>query len=380
MQQIQNISSALQLNTRSPNWLIAAFLAATWAETRKDVVALFLALWLSLQLYSAGKSAVHGFFLKAMPSSGSLHPQQPALNLKHSLQQMAIGLCGPSICFALFICLQSALGYLPLNLVRYFQLAALFNVYWALFQLLPMPPFDGHLILSGALEAIFGIRGFAASYFLEASIGTLLALLLSCAFPTLDAIARLLTCGVLAFLSHSAFFQWSALRGKLACDFDPKVQRALVDAQRAIIDHLNQNALKTLNDLETSLPMKSLALGHVCLLRGLALKGEGKYQEALDYLLLHRNALVGDALNLLHELAYKVGDHPLVCAMAGEVYVHSPRPEIAAINGLAFANLRDKVTAMHWLHCAKREGYETWRLLDDSLFQGWSRAMLNTLR
>ncbi len=380
MQSHAHISRSFRLGRRPANWLIAAFLAVTWAGDRKEAGFLFLALWLSLLLYAASKDAVGAMFPQAPESAWSPAAHKPALSRTHCVQRALLGICGPLTCLLLSICLQRAVQSFPPQWARCGQLAALFNAYWALFQLLPISPFDGQWVTSGVMEAIGGVRGFAASYYLGASLAAILSVLFASAFSAFDALARLLTTCVFALLSQSTYIQWQGIRGKSACDFDPKIQSALLDAQRAIADHRNQVAVEALETLERTLPSKSLSILRVRFLRALELQGEGKYQDAQKYLMRYRQTLTGESLNLLHELAYKMGDHALVCDLSSAVYLESPRPEVAAINGLAFAHRQEQTTSLHWLQCAKRGGYELWRLLEDPLFDNWNRATLDGLR
>ncbi len=364
-------------------WLVALFLAGNWAQSLIENIALFALLGTSLTLYSlAGPMARSLFGQKPLAKMANC----PARNRLEATERIISGLTPLMIC-ALYCCIAFPLllAYLPPSLQHCAQLSAFFNICWALVQMIPIPPFEGWYLADGLFEMAIGFSGYKWSLLFSSCFGTALVACLV-RLPLFSSLTQNLTMILFSVLSYSALAHWQNERDKLPIDFDEKLKKKLGDLKRQLLKKSLTapiSELDTLRDhietIQRDLPLQSQAHLTTCYLIALAYDLQGHAAEALNSLEKVADRLKGEPLKLLHELAYKRESFTLVCQFAKSVYRSFPKSEIAVINGLAYAHSRQTALARHWLLCAKKGGYETWRLLQDPLFETWSQNELSAL-
>jgi hypothetical protein len=96
-------------------------------------------------------------------------------------------------------------------------------------------------------------------------------------------------------------------------------------------------------------------------------KGESK--ETYDLLKSIQEELGGDALCLLHKVAFEQKDFPLVTELAGTCFQNWPTSETALRNAYAHAQLNQPVPTVGWLQTAINEGLPRVKeILSDPIF------------
>ena len=96
-------------------------------------------------------------------------------------------------------------------------------------------------------------------------------------------------------------------------------------------------------------------------------KGDAK--DAYDLLRSIREELGGDALCLLHKVAFDQKDFPLVIELAGTCFQTLPTAETALRNAYAHAQLKQAIPTVGWLQTAISEGLANAKeVLSDSAF------------
>lgn len=83
---------------------------------------------------------------------------------------------------------------------------------------------------------------------------------------------------------------------------------------------------------------------------------KGQAKEAYDLLRSIREELAGDALCLLHKVAYEQKDFSLVVELAGTCYQTWPTTETALRNAYAHAQMKQATPTVGWLQTAISEG------------------------
>lgn len=361
-------------------WLIG-LLALLWGRDWMETLALFALIYSSLLCYGCARACACKTPDFTLNSKHALHAlYTPARSRRGALVKMGMGMAGLITSTALFVALSLGAGKFQSSLTRSLQLTALFNLYWTLLHLLPIPPFDGWCLLCGGLELAFGVPGFIGSYSIGACISAIFSIALIYAPLSLSAPNRVMLMSLFALLAYLAFVKWQAVRKKQLIDFDPHIQEILDRANRDVLAHRNSAARAALTALEANLPNTSCSYLRAKSIEALAFKLEGRLEQAKELLMPVEKRLDGEPLNLLHELAYKLGEFPSVCRLSARVHEDCPKAHIAVMNGLAFAHCRDVDSALNWLLAAKREGYETEHLLSDALFHAWSSQALKALQ
>jgi hypothetical protein len=96
-------------------------------------------------------------------------------------------------------------------------------------------------------------------------------------------------------------------------------------------------------------------------------KGDSK--GAYELLRSIREELSGDALCMLHKVAYEQKDFPLVIELAGTCFQNWPTAETALRNAVAHAQLKQVVPTIGWLQTAINEGLSNIKeIVSDHLF------------
>ncbi|MBI2810773.1 MAG: hypothetical protein HYX67_08105, partial [Candidatus Melainabacteria bacterium] len=96
---------------------------------------------------------------------------------------------------------------------------------------------------------------------------------------------------------------------------------------------------------------------------------KGQTKEAYELLRSIREELAGDALCLLHKVAFEQKDFSLVVELAGPCYQTWPTSETALRNAYAHAQMKQAVPTVGWLQTAISEGLSnTKEVLSDKMF------------
>lgn len=364
-------------------WFLAAFLSSSCSLNFKEQLVLIGLLGVSLILYRIALVGIHQIFGKSLANV----PNCPARNRSEINQRILMGLTPVIVC-ALYCCFALPLlgSLLPPSLYRCAELSLFFNICWTGAQMIPIPPFEGWSLTDGIFELFMGYKGFSASL-LFSSLAGAICLVCLIYLPLLSSLPQVVSATLFSMLSLSALSRWRQERIKLSVDFDEELQKQLNHFKYRIYKTCVRGPVCELNALrmdieaiQRDLPEQSQSFLNTCYLLALAHNLRGCHQTAFESLYLVAEHLRGESLKLLHELAYKRKAFALVCQLAKSVYQSSPEPQIAVINGLAYAHCQKISLSQNWLMCAKHGGYETWHLLKDPLFCSWNSKQLAKLK
>lgn len=183
---------------------------------------------------------------------------------------------------------------------------AFINMWWTLFNLLPILPLDGGQMMRITLEACFGARGTAYAFL----AGGVMAMLIG----TLAFAYGLLFIGVfLLFCAMQNYEGWRQAR-----------------------------LLPTLGIQK----------------KAFQLYAEGHFDEAYQLFLSAKTQLTPDALCLLHKMAFERGDDKVVVLLSGACFQVAPQIDIALRSAKACARLGQVEPAIGWLTSAEGLGAE----------------------
>lgn len=241
------------------------------------------------------------------------------------------------------------------------SLTRLVNLFWTVINLLPVMPLDGGQLLRVVLERIFGLKGFKYAIITSMVIATGISLFF---FLTQSFIVGALFF-LLAFQSYDTFRRTRHLsendRDDTLRDQLEKVEELMQMGKKDDAYHLCEEIrAKAKKGMIFELSTQYLAF----------LKYEkGETKDAYDLLRSIREDLGGDALCLLHKVAFEQKDFPLVVELAGACFQTWPTAETALRNAYAHAQMHQAVPSVGWIQTAINEGLaNTKEVLADHVF------------
>ena len=240
------------------------------------------------------------------------------------------------------------------------SLTRIVNLFWTVVNLLPVMPLDGGQLLRIVLEGIFGLKGFKYAIFTSMLIATLISLFF---FLTQDFLI-----GALFFLlAYQGYDTYRRTRHLSQTDRDDQLREQLEKVEEFMQVGKKQEALALCEEIRAKAKkgmIFELSTQYLAFLK--YEKGESK--EAYDLLRSIRDELGGDALCLLHKVAFEQKDFSLVTELAGTCFQSWPTTETALRNAYAHAQLRQAVPTVGWLQTAINEGLaNTQAVLSDPL-------------
>jgi stage IV sporulation protein FB len=288
----------------------------------------------------------------------------PGKNLKF-WQQFLVTLNGPLFGVGLYF-LSSLL--LSLNIftnpyiVNMLQIFKMINLFWAIINLLPVPPLDGGHLVRILLEAAFGLKGFRASFV----IGMVVALGISLA----GFILGYYLIGAIFFIfTFQCFDLFRKTKNMTSSDRNDDNAKEVQDGELALQSGNKEEAKKIFLDIRGK---SSRGVLHVTATQYLAFLffEEGKKKEAYDLLISIKDSLKFDSLCLLQQLAFEEENYRLVADLSAKCYQVQPTEEVALRNAKAFAFLKKARPAGGWLRTATQAFKESDvdKLLTDNIF------------
>ena len=236
----------------------------------------------------------------------------------------------------------------PLSLQNLIVVGKEVNLFWTLFNLLPVLPLDGGHLFRLLLESFFGFRG------------TKVALLVSFLFAAvlglgLMVIQQIFMGAIFFMFAFESYREWSEMRLIKTEDKNPKVvtlyQEALQEAKQGQEAAAILNFKKVRDQAKEGIVF-TLATQELARLYS----KQGDYRQAYELLAPIRNRLSVDYLVLLQNLAYRIEqwEH---CAQIGTLaYQKKPSKEVALLNAMTFAIMGQTKECVGWLRCAFQMG------------------------
>ncbi|MBS0604608.1 MAG: site-2 protease family protein [Verrucomicrobia bacterium] len=241
------------------------------------------------------------------------------------------------------------------------SLTRIVNIFWTVVNLLPVMPLDGGQLLRIILERIFGLKGFKYSI----ATSMVIALAISVFFFVTQAFLIGALFFLLAFQSYDTFRRTRHLSEN---DRDDNLRELLEKVEEMMQVGKKEEAFKLCLEIRSKAKkgmIFELATQYLAFLE--YEKGDSK--DAYDLLRSIREELGGDALCLLHKVAFEQKDFPLVVELAGTCFQSWPTAETALRNAYAHAQMNQAVPTVGWLQTAINEGLgNAQQVLSDHIF------------
>jgi stage IV sporulation protein FB len=228
------------------------------------------------------------------------------------------------------------------------SLTRIVNLFWTVVNLLPVMPLDGGQLLRIILEKIFGLKGF--KYAILTSM--IIAVAISLFFFLTQAFLIGALFFLLAFQSYDTFRRTRHLSEN---DRDDTLREQLEKVEELMQTDNKEGALCLCQEIRAKAKkgmIYELATQYLAFLK--YEKGDSK--EAYELLRSIREELSGDALCVLHKVAFEQKDFPLVIELAGTCFQNWPTADTALRNAYAHAHLKQVVPTVGWLQTAINEG------------------------
>ncbi len=241
------------------------------------------------------------------------------------------------------------------------ELTRMVNLFWTVINLLPVMPLDGGQLLRIIMEKIFGVKGF--KYAIITSIAVALAI------SIFFFVKQGFLIGALFFLL--AFQGYDTLRRTRhfsETDRDDALTSQLANVEELIQMGKKEQAHQLCQEIRAKAKkgmIFELSTQYLAFLK----YERGEVKDAYDLLRSIREEISGDALCLLHKVAFEQKDYPLVIELAGTCFQSWPSAETALRNAYAHAQLNQVVPTVGWLQTAIGEGLSNAKeVLSDHIF------------
>jgi Zn-dependent protease len=241
------------------------------------------------------------------------------------------------------------------------SLTRVVNLFWTIVNLLPVMPLDGGQLLRIILERIFGLRGF--------KYAILTSMIIAVSISLFFFLTHAFLIGALFFLlAFQSYDTYRRTRHLSENDRDESLREQLEKVEELMQTGKKEEAFQLCQEIRNKAKkgmIYELATQYLAFLRYEKGDSKGAYE------LLHsiRKELSGDALCLLHKVAFEQKDFPLVIELAGTCFQNWPNAETALRNAFAHAQLKQVVPTVGWLQTAINEGLSNVKeIVSDHLF------------
>lgn len=273
-------------------------------------------------------------------------------------KEFLIVLNGPLAGFALyFICryfLQSFGGNSSSPVAYMLLIGTWVNLVWTVINLFPVLPLDGGRLLMIICEKMFGVKGQRIAYGLS--------FVFSIVFAVFFFLIQELFAGAIFSL-----FAFESYRG-----FNLGKHAAPIDEDEGIKKDL-QTAIETYNKGHLTLAINQFSdirektkMGMLYLLSTFylakALEDQGSFEEAYALLKQDEEKLDVEGLEVLQRLAFLTKHYKEAASIGVEVFREKPSADVAFINALSLAQVKEVVPAVGWFETAIRGGLENPKL------------------
>lgn len=240
-------------------------------------------------------------------------------------------------------------GVEPPNLITYSLIVAFnVNIFWTIINLLPVHPLDGGHLLRILLEGMMGFRGTQVALFLSTIAGLGLSIFF---FTTAFWIA-----GALFFMfTFESFRKFQSTLQLSSQDQNEELQSLFKEAEYARQSGQDEQALSQYLELRDRTKKGVLYLAATESAASLMAQ-MGRFQQAYELLQSISTQLSSQALTLLHQLAYQLGEWKEAIRLGSRVYKEQPDYQTAVVNSLCHATLGETEPAIGWLQAAIDEG------------------------
>ncbi len=290
---------------------------------------------------------------------GLTHRHGPHISLP---KEFLIVLNGPLAGFALaLICyfLAGIVGDKSALLASLFSVGYYANVFWTIFNLLPMQPLDGGHLLRIIFEGLFGLRGIKMALFISLAASLILCIFL---FTT-----QYFILGIFFMMfTFENYRAWESSMQLTNSDKDKVLLQLMKNAEK---DYHKGNEEVALHKLEHILNQthKGIIFQRASEMAAKILEKQGRFKEAFEMLLPLKSKLSPESIVLLHKLAYQLGNLKEAISLGTLSYQRQPSYEVALINAFSYALQGDVKPTIGWLQCAIKEGLPNFKEVVDEM-------------
>ncbi len=330
-----------------------------WMSTNQNIILTLMWVFvatISIIVHEFGhaltaKAFGHRVEIELAGFGGATHHRGGRIN---SFKEFLIVLNGPLAGFLLFF-LSASILYTYGRSIPYFfaellQISVWINLYWSIFNLLPVYPMDGGQIMRIILEAIFGIRGVRFSLMVSLVLGATLALFFLWT-------QQIYMAALFFFLGYESYKALSSIAGHIYEQGDSKegeIQQELRDAAREMqFGDPEEAKIKLIGIREKS--KKGAYFLQATQLLGKLLIQQGRDEEALELLSPHEKNLDGETLFAIQEMLYQNGDYKKCIELGNRIFQKYPQYKVALLNATANAKLGELRSTVGWLRYIQRE-------------------------
>lgn len=246
------------------------------------------------------------------------------------------------------------------------------NFFWTFLNLMPVYPLDGGHLMSIVFQGIFGFRGLRYSLFLSMIFAGFLSLFF---FTTQQVLAG----SILLLMAFESYRTWKETAGITDSDQNEKLQNELSQAEEMMIQghyHRAFDLLETVRIKAKEGVVYTIATEDMAKV----LEELKDYEKAYELLESIQKKLSPEGLRLFHHLCFHTHRFALVVSLGDRAFQIYPSYEIAVVNALSYAALRQVEQAIGWLQRAIHEGApvretlqrrEIDEIRNDPAFQEW---------
>lgn len=335
-------------------WVIAALISWSFSQNVVGMLLIIPVIFFSVLFHEYGHALTAILFGQkaeiALTGFGGLTTRSgPKLSL---WQEFIIVLNGPVVSFLiyLFALYVSEIFFERMNQVtiNIIQLAAALNLFWTIFNLIPVQPLDGGHLLRITLEGVFGFRGIKAA--------AIFSLILSIAFGFFFISLGSMFIGfIFFFLAYENYMSWKSVANMSKGDQDQKLWDELREAQNAFKIGDYEKSWEILNDIKSK---STSGMIYLIVLQMMAniLFIQQKYAEAYALIDPVLKKVSPDFLKIAQQIAYKAGDIDKAIELGKIAYQESPDSEVALVNALSHAAKAEIAPTIGWLKVVYEQG------------------------
>jgi Zn-dependent protease len=334
-------------------WVVAGIIGYLNTSELSGTLTWMTVIFLSVLIHELGHASLASLFgltprIELIAFGGLTHHFGRHISL---FKQFLIVLAGPVFGFLLYLLAYfinaHVLFQVPL-LAQFCLLLQMVNLYWTIFNILPILPLDGGQMLRLGLEAVFQVKGFSYALFFSILLSGVAALLFF--------LSRQLLLGSFFFLfAYQNFMDWKKVRQTLREDQTGELRKKFSEAETLLHSGNKEKALEEFEEILKN-PSKGmiskLSAQYVAFLE----YERGNVEKAYAILLPERKRLTHEGLYLLQKTAFEVQNYQLAAELAGSCFQSYPGVEVALRSSKAHALLGEAESCIGWLETALEQG------------------------
>ncbi|MGK5594726.1 MAG: site-2 protease family protein [Parachlamydiaceae bacterium] len=224
------------------------------------------------------------------------------------------------------------------------------NYFWTILNLFPIQPLDGGHLLMIFLEGLLGYRGIKLAYFLSGFIAVCLGML----FFLLQ---QMFIGAILFIFAFESFKNWKMSLPMTYVDQNEQLKQEVDEAERLVAHgHFHEGQEKLLDIINNQSQKKGLLYFKAARLLAIMLYENEEYNQAFNFIAPLEQQLDVSGLALLQKIAFKSERYEDAVRIGTRVHQEEANAEVAYLNALSNAELKEKQATLGWLKTAIEEG------------------------